>query len=184
MHPQLLLGTFTPAADSSGLPPLLPKLQRYPTIEPLSHETRRSAGSGETPLAAESVTSGSVASAVTRPAAAQLGVLKLAALTFFAVAGGPFGVEPLVRTGGPGWTVLGLLGVPYIWGLPMAMMTAELSTAIPESGGYILWIQRAFGDFWATQARYDLSAPRIKRLDSCLLAAFCDVLPRQIFACI
>ena len=87
------------------------------------------------------------------PAGPQLGMLKLAALTFFAVSGGPFGVEPLVRTGGPGWTVLGLLGVPYIWGLPMAMMTAELSTAVPDSGGYIVWIHRAFGDFWATQAR-------------------------------
>ena len=83
----------------------------------------------------------------------QLGMLKLAALTFFAVSGGPFGVEPLVRTGGPGWTALGVLGVPYVWGLPMAMMTAELSTALPDSGGYIVWIHRAFGDFWATQAR-------------------------------
>ena len=57
-----------------------------------------------------------------------------------------------MRTGGPGYTAVGLLAVPYVWGLPMAMMTAELATAMPESGGYILWIHRAFGDFWATQA--------------------------------
>ena len=82
----------------------------------------------------------------------QLGVWKLAALTFFAVSGGPFGVEPLVRTGGPGFAALGLLTIPWVWGIPMAMMTAELSTAMPESGGYIVWIHRAFGDFWATQA--------------------------------
>lgn len=31
-------------------------------------------------------------------------------------------------------------------------MTAELSTAMPEAGGYIVWIHRAFGDFWAMQA--------------------------------
>ena len=125
------------AADSSGLPPLLPKLQRHPTVEALPS----AAADDDGPAGPDAAT------------APQLGVMKLAALTFFAVAGGPFGVEPLVRTGGPGWTAIGLLCVPYVWGLPMAMMTAELSTAMPESGGYILWIHRAFGDFWATQAR-------------------------------
>lgn len=33
----------------------------------------------------------------------------------------------------------------------MALMTAELGSAIPEMGGYVIWIQRAFGDFWAFQ---------------------------------
>jgi amino acid transporter len=80
-----------------------------------------------------------------------VGVVKLAALTFFAVAGGPYGVEPLVQAGGAGWALLGLLTVPWIWGLPTALMTAELSTALPESGGYIVWVNRAFGDFWAVQ---------------------------------
>jgi hypothetical protein len=31
---------------------------------------------------------------------ASLGVLKLAAITFFAVCGGPFGLEPLIKNGG------------------------------------------------------------------------------------
>lgn len=124
-------------ADSSGLPPLVPKLQRHPKLQASAGQTSQ--------LPSETASA--------RPAA-HLGMLKLSALTFFAVAGGPFGVEPLVRTGGPGWAALGLLGVPYVWGLPMAMMTAELSTAMPESGGYIIWIHRAFGDYWATQARY------------------------------
>ena len=31
---------------------------------------------------------------------APLGVLKLAAITFFAVCGGPFGLEPLIKNGG------------------------------------------------------------------------------------
>jgi amino acid transporter len=33
----------------------------------------------------------------------------------------------------------------------MALMTAELGSAIPEMGGYVLWVNRAFGDFWAFQ---------------------------------
>jgi amino acid transporter len=36
--------------------------------------------------------------------------------------------------------------------MPMALMTAELSSALPQSGGYIVWLHRAFGDFWAVQA--------------------------------
>ena len=30
-------------------------------------------------------------------------------------------------------------------------MTAELSTAMPEDGGYVVWVQRAFGRFWGFQ---------------------------------
>eukprot|EP01047_Picozoa_sp_COSAG01_P041554 COSAG01_NODE_3572_length_5920_cov_2.877877_2_plen_293_part_00 len=89
------------------------------------------------------------AAAVTVPS---LGIVKLAALTFFAVAGGPYGVEPLVKNGGALWSMLGMLFIPWIWGLPMALMTAELSTALPEPGGYVVWLHRAHGDFWAVQA--------------------------------
>lgn len=28
---------------------------------------------------------------------------------------------------------------------------AELSSALPEMGGYIVWVQRSMGDFWAFQ---------------------------------
>lgn len=75
-----------------------------------------------------------LSSPATAVAAPTLGCVKLAALTFFAVAGGPYGVEPLVRAGGARWAVLGLLVIPWVWSLPMAMMTAELSSAMPESG--------------------------------------------------
>jgi len=30
-------------------------------------------------------------------------------------------------------------------------MTAELSAAIPEDGGYVVWVERAFGRFWGFQ---------------------------------
>ena len=83
-------------------------------------------------------TLGSLAEAVPN-----VGVLKLAAITFFAVAGGPFGIEPLVQAGGARWAVIGLFAAPWVWGMPSALMTAELSTAIPESGGYIVWVRPA-----------------------------------------
>jgi amino acid transporter len=30
-------------------------------------------------------------------------------------------------------------------------VTAELATAFPENGGYVLWISAAFGPFWGFQ---------------------------------
>ena len=72
-------------------------------------------------------------------------------MTFFAVCGGDYGMEDAVGAAGPGLTMLGLVVVPWLWSLPIALMTAELSAMIPESGGYVVWINRAFGPFWAHQ---------------------------------
>ncbi|GBG33857.1 Amino acid-polyamine transporter, putative [Hondaea fermentalgiana] len=80
-----------------------------------------------------------------------LNMWRLAALTFFTVSGGPYGLEPLVKTVGPFYSIIGLLVVPWVWGMPCALMTAELASAIPEMGGYISWVQRTMGDFWAFQ---------------------------------
>ncbi|KAL3676939.1 hypothetical protein R1sor_026887 [Riccia sorocarpa] len=78
-----------------------------------------------------------------------LSTLQLISITFFAVSGGPYGFEPTVGAGGPGLMLLGLLLVPVLWAAPLALMTAELSCMIPESGGHVLWVYRAFGPFWS-----------------------------------
>lgn len=45
-----------------------------------------------------------------------------------------------------GWpTVYGLLLMPFVWSLPLGLMTAELGAMIPENGGYVVWVERAFG---------------------------------------
>ena len=41
-----------------------------------------------------------------------------------------------------------------LYSIPQAMITAELSTAFPDNGGYSLWVNAAFGDFWAVQESY------------------------------
>mmetsp|Transcript_31421 Transcript_31421/g.68704 ORF Transcript_31421/g.68704 Transcript_31421/m.68704 type:complete len:454 (-) Transcript_31421:171-1532(-) len=74
---------------------------------------------------------------------------KLCALTFASVAGGPYGFEEAVGAGGPYLTILGLLLIPFIWSVPNALMTAELACMMPENGGHILWVDRAFGSFWS-----------------------------------
>jgi amino acid transporter len=75
----------------------------------------------------------------------------LIALTFFCVAGGAYGLEDAVGAGGPLIVLLGILILPWLWSFPTALMTAELSTAMPEDGGYVVWVERAFGRFWGFQ---------------------------------
>jgi amino acid transporter len=82
-----------------------------------------------------------------------LGVLGLTALLFFNVGGGPFGTEGLQQAGGPFFSVIGLLILSVVWSLPVGLMTAELGTAFPRDGGYVLWVEAAFGEFWAFQVR-------------------------------
>jgi len=78
-------------------------------------------------------------------------VLELACITFFSVAGGPYGFEDAVGAAGAKMVVIGLLVVPFIWSIPLALMTSELSSMFPETGGHIIWVHKAFGTFWSLQ---------------------------------
>ena len=86
---------------------------------------------------------------VSRPAPRRsLSAFALALTVFCCVSGGPYGLEGTIRAAGPGLGVLLILVVPLIWALPDALMTAELASAIPEEGGYVVWVRRAMGPFW------------------------------------
>jgi amino acid transporter len=62
--------------------------------------------------------------------------------------GGPFGLEAMVTTSGPGMTLLYLLVIPFFLSVPVSFVTAELTTAMPVEGGFYRWTRAAFGDFW------------------------------------
>lgn len=62
--------------------------------------------------------------------------------------GGPFGLEDMVTTSGPGITLLYLLILPVFWCIPVSLVSAELTTAMPVEGGFYRWTRAAFGDFW------------------------------------
>ncbi|MGH9435418.1 MAG: APC family permease [Terriglobia bacterium] len=81
----------------------------------------------------------------------QLGRLGLTSVIFFTVSGGAYGLEPLVGALGAGWAVVLILAAPVLWCLPIAWMAAELSSAIPEEGGYYVWVRRGLGEFWGFQ---------------------------------
>ena len=62
--------------------------------------------------------------------------------------GGPFGLEDMVTTSGPGITLLYLLIIPFFWCIPVSLVSAELTTVMPVEGGFYRWTRTAFGDFW------------------------------------
>ncbi|GMH11533.1 hypothetical protein Nepgr_013374 [Nepenthes gracilis] len=89
----------------------------------------------------------SAATAATKAAHQKLTLIPLIFLIYFEVAGGPYGEEPTVQAAGPLVAILGFLVFPFIWSIPEALITAELSTAYPGNGGFVIWADRAFGPF-------------------------------------
>jgi amino acid transporter len=67
------------------------------------------------------------------------------------VSGGPYGLESIVGRAGYGGATAVLLVTPVLWSLPTALMVAELSSAMPEDGGFYVWVRRALGPFWGFQ---------------------------------
>ena len=67
------------------------------------------------------------------------------------VSGGTYGIEDVVHGAGYGRAILILLLTPILWSLPTAYMIGELSSALPQEGGFYAWVRRAMGDFWGFQ---------------------------------
>jgi amino acid transporter len=78
-------------------------------------------------------------------------LLQLVFLIYAVCAAGPYGLEEIVLSTGPGMTLILLLVMPLLWSVPIALATAELTSMLPVEGGYYRWARVAFGDFWAFQ---------------------------------
>jgi len=87
----------------------------------------------------------------TRKSQPKISVVPMIAATYFMVAGGPYGLEEVVEKTGYLATLLILVITPLLWSLPTAMMVSELATAIPEEGGFYIWVRRGMGRFWGFQ---------------------------------
>lgn len=81
----------------------------------------------------------------------KLTVLSLAAATYFMVSGGPYGMEELVQNAGYKLAIVILFLTPLIWSLPTGLMVGELAAAMPDEGGFYVWVRRAMGPFWGFQ---------------------------------
>lgn len=76
---------------------------------------------------------------------ASLNFISVATIAYFSVSGGPFGLEEAISAAGPAAVISLLLLFPLTWSLPIALMTAELSSALPSRAGYIHWVARGIG---------------------------------------
>ncbi len=81
----------------------------------------------------------------------KIGVLALVAAIYAMVAGGPFGLEEIVAGSGYGGAILVLCLTPLLWAVPTTLMVSELASALPETGGFYVWVRRALGPFWGFQ---------------------------------
>ena len=86
-----------------------------------------------------------------RPAIRKMTVVPMIAATYFMVAGGPYGLEDIIQKTGYRATLMILLITPLLWSVPTAMMVSELATAIPEEGGFYVWVRRGMGRFMGYQ---------------------------------
>jgi amino acid transporter len=81
-------------------------------------------------------------------------VVKKAGLLYFVfvmysyTTAGPFGLEEMVTTSGPGLTLIYHLILPIFWCIPVSLASAELTTAMPVEGGFYRWVRAGFGNFW------------------------------------
>jgi amino acid transporter len=76
------------------------------------------------------------------------GLLSFVFVMYSYTTAGPFGLEDQVTTSGPGMTLIYHLVLPFFWCIPISLVAAELTTAMPVQGGFYRWTRAAFGDFW------------------------------------
>src|SRR5713226_2915265 len=85
---------------------------------------------------------------VTRAAVRKAALLPFVFVMYAYTTAGPFGLEEMVTTSGPGLTLIYQLVLPLFWCIPVSLVTAELTSALPVAGGTYRWVRASFGDFW------------------------------------
>jgi amino acid transporter len=81
----------------------------------------------------------------------RIGLVPFVAVLFAYCAGGPFAMESMISTSGPGLGLTFLLVVPLLFAVPISLATAEMATLMPVEGGFYRWTRAALGDFWGFQ---------------------------------
>ena len=72
--------------------------------------------------------------------------LGLVSVGFFWVSGGSYGNEALILSAPPGILLFGITVVGLCYGIPLALITAELGTGWPLAGGMAQWVEVGCGE--------------------------------------
>lgn len=81
----------------------------------------------------------------------KLGLFAIVGMIYSLTAAGAWGIEDMIPGCGPGLTLIMLILLPFVWGLPQAFTDAELASALPDEGGPYSWVQKTLGEFWGFQ---------------------------------
>ena len=81
-----------------------------------------------------------------------VGIYRFIGIGFFYIAFGIYGNELLISSGSPAIILWFLIGVGLLFGLPIALITAEICTKYPENGGPIVPIRYSLGIKWSNHA--------------------------------
>jgi amino acid transporter len=76
-----------------------------------------------------------------------IGTWGLCAMMFLEVGGG-LGIDETIRFAGTFWALVSILAASILISVPIALVTAELATMLPQNGGQIHWTQQAMGTPW------------------------------------
>jgi len=74
-----------------------------------------------------------------------LTTLHLVVIGFFWTSGGFYGSEPVMSAGPPFYVLVLCLALPLLYSLPTALLSAELATNYPETGGQCVYVTLACG---------------------------------------
>jgi amino acid transporter len=85
------------------------------------------------------------------PRVVRLRLTTVVLMIFVFVSSGAYGIEDMISSSGPGMALLLLVVLPFLWSNPMALVCAELGSALPSEGGFYEWVRRALGEFWGFQ---------------------------------
>ena len=61
-------------------------------------------------------------------------------MIFCLVAAGCYGIEEAIPGSGPGLTIVMLCVIPFVWALPLGMVSSELGSVRPQEGGYCIYL--------------------------------------------
>jgi amino acid transporter len=81
-----------------------------------------------------------------------LSTMTVVFMIYSLVAAGCYGIEDMIPASGPGLSLIMLIVLPFVWGLPFGLVASELGSARPQEGGYYKWVQEALGEFWGFMA--------------------------------
>jgi amino acid transporter len=66
-------------------------------------------------------------------------IFHLISLCFFLVSAGPFGQEEAMHAGGALYTFIATITIPFVFSLPLALISSEQATRLPACGGAVEW---------------------------------------------